>query len=205
MVRGTRPPNSDTIFFAAPVIDLALLLKSPVDRISCARTSVSTAAKSAGVGYLANSPGVTSLTRLSVHCAERIVATSSSQGLRCVSAQVTSGYIWSSRFRISAIRAWRSAAVLGRATLADGSGFLGKPYLSIGYWWYVCADLPDESAVANRENLRRVRKPLQLGAHHAGVAEVPDHHRRARHHPQGRRDRIPNPLAGPARVLENPV
>ena len=67
--------------FAAPTIDLALLLKNPVDRISWASTSGLTAAKSAGVGYFANSPGVTSLTRLSVHCADRIVATSNSHGL----------------------------------------------------------------------------------------------------------------------------
>src|SRR5438552_17256668 len=122
------------IFRAAPVIDFALLLKNPVERISFAKTSGRTAAKSPRVGYLANSPGVTSLTRLSVHCAERIVATSNSQGVRCVSAQVTSGYIRSRRLRISATRAWRSAAVLGRVmTRPAGDGFLGKPYLSIGY------------------------------------------------------------------------
>ena len=56
-------------------------LRFAVERMSFARTSGFTAAKSFGVGYLANNPGVTSLTRLSVHCAERIVATSSSQGL----------------------------------------------------------------------------------------------------------------------------
>src|SRR6266516_2584749 len=133
MVFGTLPPNSPTTFFAAPTIDFALLLKNPVLRISFANTSGRTAAKSSGPAYFANRPGVTSLTRLSVHCAERIVSTSNSHGLRCVSAQVTSGYIWSRRFRISATRAWRSAAVLGRATRANGGGFLGKPYLSIRY------------------------------------------------------------------------
>ena len=76
-----------------PVIDSALLLKNPVERISFAKTSGRTAAKSPRVGYLANSPGVTSLTRLSVHCAERIVATSNSHGLRCSKAQVASGYM----------------------------------------------------------------------------------------------------------------
>ena len=80
MVRGTCPPNSETTFFAAPTIDLALLLKNPVERISWASTSGATAAKSWGVGYLANRPGVTSLTRLSVHCAESMVATSNSHG-----------------------------------------------------------------------------------------------------------------------------
>lgn len=80
-VRGTLPPNSDTTFLAAPTMDLALLLKNPVERMSWARTSGATAAKSTGVGYLANSPGVTSLTRLSVHWADKMVATRSSQGL----------------------------------------------------------------------------------------------------------------------------
>src|SRR3989442_170992 len=118
------------ILRAAPVIDFALLLKNPVERISLAKTSGRTAAKSAGVGYLANSPGVTSLTRLSVHCAERMVATSNSQGVRCVSAQVTSGYIRSRPCRISAMRAFRPAAVFGR---------LVKPYLNIAYWFlYAC-------------------------------------------------------------------
>jgi len=58
MVFGTLPPNSETTFFAAPTMDLALLLKKPVLRISLARTSGRTAAKSVGVGYLANRPGV---------------------------------------------------------------------------------------------------------------------------------------------------
>src|ERR1035438_1412904 len=76
MVFGTTPPNSPTTRCAAPTIDFALLLKNPVLRISFASTSWRTAAKSRGVGYLAKRPGVTSLTRLSVHCAERMVATS---------------------------------------------------------------------------------------------------------------------------------
>ena len=101
---------------AAPTIDLALLLKKPVLRMSCASTSGRTAAKSCGVGYLANRPGVTSLTRLSVHCAERMVATSNSQGLLWCSAQVASGYMRSRRRRISARRCLRSAAVFGRGT-----------------------------------------------------------------------------------------
>src|ERR1700677_2196295 len=116
MVRGTLPPKSPTTFFAAPTIDFALLLKNPVLRISSASTSGFTAAKSGGVGYLANRPGVTRFTRLSVHCAERIVATSNSHGLRCTNAHVALGYIWSRRLRIPAIRAFRSAAVLGRFT-----------------------------------------------------------------------------------------
>ena len=72
-------------------MDLDLLLKKPVERMSSARTSGRTAAKSCGVGYLRKSSGVTSFTRLSVHCAERIVATRSSQGELWVKAQVAFG------------------------------------------------------------------------------------------------------------------
>src|SRR5258708_16392619 len=68
------------------------------------------------VGYFANKPGVTSFTRLSVHCAERMVATSSSQGVWCERAQVTPGYILSKPCRIFLTRAARSAAVLGSFT-----------------------------------------------------------------------------------------
>src|SRR5678815_1804151 len=93
IVFGTWPPNSPVTRLAAPIIDFDLLLKKPVLRISLARTSGATAAKSSGVGYLANRPGVTSFTRLSVHCAERIVATSNSQGLPCFNAQVAPGYM----------------------------------------------------------------------------------------------------------------
>ena len=77
--RIARDPSTVTRF-AAPTIDFDLLLKNPVLLMSCASTSGRTAAKSCGVGYFLNRPGVTSLTRLSVHCAERIVATSSSHG-----------------------------------------------------------------------------------------------------------------------------
>src|SRR5262245_60319943 len=105
MVRGTFPPNSEVIFLAAPTIALALLLKNPVERMSWAKTSGRTAAKSAGVGYFANNPGVTRFTLLSVHCADRMVATNNSHGLWWMSAQVTSGYILSRRRRISATRA----------------------------------------------------------------------------------------------------
>src|SRR5689334_13863086 len=68
------------------------------------------------VAYLRNRPGVTSLTRLSVHCAERMVATSSSQAFEWRKAQVAAGYISSSTARIFWTRAFRSAAVLGLGT-----------------------------------------------------------------------------------------
>ncbi len=80
MSRGTWPPKSEKILRAAPEMDLALLLKKPVERMSWASSAWFAAAKSWTVGYLRKSPGVTMLTRRSVHCAERIVATSNSQG-----------------------------------------------------------------------------------------------------------------------------
>ena len=51
------------------------------------------AARSYGVGYLANSAGVTMLTLTSVVCADRIVAASSSYGLRWSSSQIASGIL----------------------------------------------------------------------------------------------------------------
>ena len=55
------------------LVDLALLPGSAAPLLE------RTAAKSAAVGYLTNRPGVTSLTLLSVHWAERIVAIKSSK------------------------------------------------------------------------------------------------------------------------------
>ena len=54
-----------------------LLRKNPVVWISSSTSAGSAAARSAGVGYLANSGGVTMLTRSSVVWADRIVAVSS--------------------------------------------------------------------------------------------------------------------------------
>ena len=52
---------------------------------------MSHSAKSRAVRKRANSAGVTRFTRASVHCAERIVATSSCSGFSCVSAVTASG------------------------------------------------------------------------------------------------------------------
>ena len=61
-----------------PMIDLVLLRKNPVVRISSSTSAGSAAARSSGRGYRANSAGVTMLTRSSVVWADRIVAVSSS-------------------------------------------------------------------------------------------------------------------------------
>src|ERR1700755_1105364 len=89
---------------AAPLIDFALLLKNPVVRMISISSGNSAFAIAAGVGKRRNNSGVTMLTRTSVHCAERIVATSSSHGVRCVNAQTAFGYASSSAVRIAAIR-----------------------------------------------------------------------------------------------------
>src|ERR1700685_3074873 len=114
------------ILRAAPISDLALLLKKPVERISLPSSAWFAAAKSAISGYFRNRPGGTSLTRLSVHCAERMVATSNSQQLRWSSGTAGLGYIWSSSSRILRTRAARAAAVLGRGTSLGGVACLGK-------------------------------------------------------------------------------
>ena len=73
--------------------------RSPVEWTSRSTSSGSACARSAGVGYLANSAGVTLLTFSSVVCADRIVATSSWNALSCTSAHSASGYSSASRAR----------------------------------------------------------------------------------------------------------
>src|SRR6202044_825542 len=91
MLRGTWPPKSATIFFAAPTTDFDLLRKKPVERTSGSSCSGVRAAKAWTVGYLRKSSGVTRFTFTSVDWADRMVATRSSQALVWVRAQVTSG------------------------------------------------------------------------------------------------------------------
>ena len=82
MSAGTSPPCRSTSARAVPTIDRALLRKNPVETIIGSTASGSTAASARASGYFANSAGVTMLTRASVDCAERIVAISSSNGVR---------------------------------------------------------------------------------------------------------------------------
>src|ERR1700691_6168432 len=128
------------ILRAAPMSDLALLLKKPVERISPPSSAGFAAAKSAISGYFRNKPGVTSLTRLSVHCADRMVATSSSQQLRWSSGTVGRGYIWSSSLTILRTRLARSAAVLGRGTSFGGVAFEVTPLSSQMQWFLLAGD-----------------------------------------------------------------
>lgn len=91
MALGTSPPKFATIVSDAPRSAYPFMLKKPVDRISSSTCPAGAEAIAAGVGYVANSRGVTIFTRSSVHCAERIVAERSSNGFRKSSAQVATG------------------------------------------------------------------------------------------------------------------
>ena len=81
MVWGTLPWNSSVMTRPAPCRDFALLRKKPVVRASSSSSSRAAAAIALGVGKARKSAGVTRLTRTSVHCAERIVATVSCHAL----------------------------------------------------------------------------------------------------------------------------
>ena len=80
MVRGTFPPCDRTISRDAPRIDFAFDRKKPVDRISSSRRSCVAEAIVLASGNSRKRAGVTMFTRASVHWAERIVATRSSNG-----------------------------------------------------------------------------------------------------------------------------
>src|SRR5689334_1364965 len=108
------------IFFAAPISERALLLKNPVDRISFASSSCEALAIASIVEYFLKRPGVTLLTRSSVHCADKIVATSNCHGFLWMRAQVAFGKIASSCARMRSTRSFRSAAVLGFGTFLGG-------------------------------------------------------------------------------------
>src|ERR671935_199956 len=102
---GPSPPWRSTSAFDIPSSERVLARKNPVERMSFSRLGGRARASSRAVGYLRKSSGVTMFTRSSVHCAERIVATSSSNGVRNSSAMVASGYARASRSRIFLARA----------------------------------------------------------------------------------------------------
>src|SRR2546421_4666175 len=91
IVRGTLPLWRSTRAWQQDLMLLALLRKKPVVLISCSNSAGCAFAYAAADGYFLNSAGVTRFTRLSVHCAERIVATSSSSGLEWFNSQCAFG------------------------------------------------------------------------------------------------------------------
>src|SRR6185369_10523742 len=84
---------------------LALLRKNPVLLIALSRSARGAPANAAAEGYRRNRPGVTRLTRLSVHWAERIVAMSNSSGFEWFNSQWASGYVASKPSMILRVRA----------------------------------------------------------------------------------------------------
>src|SRR5207245_23795 len=101
-----------------------LLRKNPVVRITSSSSRGSAAARSAGVGYLPKSSGVTWFTRSSVVCAERMVAARSWNGpawLRAQSSFADPGY---SSASLAAVARARPAGVRGRprARTAERAG-----------------------------------------------------------------------------------
>src|SRR4029450_9202931 len=107
----------------SPWMDRALLRKSRVAWMPASTSARSATARSAGVGQRRNSSGVTWLTTTSVDCADRMVATSSSQAERWARAVVTMGERGASRARISGARAGRAALDSRRRR---GAGLLGE-------------------------------------------------------------------------------
>ncbi len=69
----------------------ALFRKNPVVFTASSRSAIGAREKSAADLYFRNNSLVTILTRLSVHCAESIVAMSNWSGVENASSQCTSG------------------------------------------------------------------------------------------------------------------
>ena len=98
---GNTSPPASTIWLAAVQMFAAFVGASPTSRITSRISAGSRAAICCGVDAIANSFGVTSLTFLSVVCAERATATSSVYGSRWSSGTGGWGYNSSSIWPIS--------------------------------------------------------------------------------------------------------
>src|SRR5262245_11209392 len=122
-VRGTSPPWRSTSALAIPDRARALARKNPVEWISRSSVARSALAQSCARWYRRNRSAVTTFTRSSVHCAERIVATRSSSGVLKRRARAASGYARSSRTRIFVARARRA----GTGSTAMGAAFDPRP------------------------------------------------------------------------------
>src|SRR5262245_14973414 len=101
---------------------LDLLRKKPVLWIAFSNSGRFAAAYARAIGYFLNKAGVTMFTRTSVHCADKIVAISSSNGLEKSSAQRASAYSFAKSLAI--LRAWRFepsalAAAMGSCAEVD--------------------------------------------------------------------------------------
>ena len=147
-----------------PRRDFAFALKKPVDRMISSSSPGGEAARAATSGKRRKSSGVTMLTRTSVHCAERTVATRSSSGLRKSSEHAASPYRCSSRFSVgptgAAFRTFGSA-------ISEAEHNRGEPTMKHGNACFarmaVLRLAPGESRPVTRARLRgsgRVRLAL---------------------------------------------
>ena len=80
---GTRPPCFSAMSFESETIARDLRGESPQGRMIFSTSSGRSRAIASGVSASANSDGVTSFTRLSVHCADSTTATSSVKASLC--------------------------------------------------------------------------------------------------------------------------
>jgi len=121
----------------------ALARKNPVEWTRSSSSSGLATARSDAVGYRANTAGTTLLTISSVHCAERIVAISSSNGVSCTSSHSSGalpGYSSARRSRTTSARALAprgARASLGTAAFFVAVFFAGvatEPTLPSAPW-----------------------------------------------------------------------
>src|SRR5947207_9653048 len=134
--------------------------KNPVDWIKPSTSSGSACARSSGVGYFANRAGVTMLTRSSVVCADRIVATSSSYAFECSSAQRASGYASRKRRTTSVARA---RAPRGRAMHRGYPRPVAVPALT---------PVPPEAFASIRDTVERIEQEASRTDAHPWLGET---------------------------------
>src|SRR5881227_3867358 len=84
---GTSPPNFSTRAALQAMMVFALTWKNPVGLIMASTAWGLACASAVASGYLANNAGVTELTDRSVVCADRMVAISIWNALRCSSSE----------------------------------------------------------------------------------------------------------------------
>ena len=122
------PPWCSMTARAMPTRLRDFIRKNPVERICGSSSSGSALASAAAFGYRAKSAGVTTLTRASVDCAERIVATSSSNASRKLSSVNALGCCVSRRSStdcaLAGVTSRRAAAGLARTRRAGA--FAGR-------------------------------------------------------------------------------
>jgi hypothetical protein len=112
---GTSPPKRSTSAWLSPSTEFVFARKNPVGLRISSTSARSAPARATASGYFANSSGVTLLTILSVVCADRTVATSSSKAFVKSSSQCASGWMAASS------RAMRRARRVRESGVSSGS------------------------------------------------------------------------------------